>query len=346
MKIRGLFAMYPRMFLTCLLSALLLSSALVDAVTKVSAGSSAQQTVADTFAILLDKKATAEKPTGEVTTSRYVNWVTGDALADVAKSGDLGCAHASEKPGVVVLGLGGQREGGATAFSGKGVVRPYALLTEVVKAYVKGMERCGASAGWTVAVATTNQKNGDAILSASRGKEWGDFVRSVQIRDSNVAVIGGNDMEPAWGSVESAVAWRDAYEQTAHTPLLWVASADGCPRHNTNGACANGWSQAALASVLWSDGNGTVMPQIYTQNHTQALQWAQIAATAIELGITPRFAGALSQHRACDQVAPGSCNNLDLDGVQALAQLREAFDSIPATTKLHLPFASDIGWGE
>ena len=278
-----------------------------------------------------------------VVAGHYVTWVSGDVEADQAASHEMGCIQAAGPSGMIILAFGSQRPGGASAFSGKGVVRDFELLERVVEAFAAGMEDCHAKSGSYLVVSTSNNNTSDNS-AASQGRAWGSFVARLGRSVSGATVVGGNDMEPSWGSKAAAVAWRDSYLDAAGAPLVWLASADGCSKKAVGGMCTTGWSQLDLAHVMWDKNNTVVLPQIYSLNGTQARQWAMLAAAAKAEKLHPRFAGALSQAAACKDGASG-CAGFSISGDEAWAQLRWTLDANEVTKGLPLRFAADIGWG-
>jgi hypothetical protein len=283
------------------------------------------------------------------TTSRYLAFLSGDAVRDTARAFELGCGHTGEGPGLVVLALGRQRPGGAQAFGPRGVVRPYALLGDVVAAYAEALAECSGP-GWTVAVKTSNYKATDAAVHAGYGQDWARFATGLQARvaastGGAVTVLAGLDLEPGWSSVAVAQAWMDGYRDAGGGPLVLLPSADGCPPQQP-GVCLNGWSTAIIGDMVWGSGITTIiLPQVYSHTGTMARQWATIARDAAARGLEPSLAGVTSQARACAQIPDDRlCSQLNITWDVALAQLQSELASDPSTAHLVLRLATDIGW--
>jgi len=270
--------------------------------------------------------------------SRYVDWLTGDVDRDVRSSHDRGCRAAGRgESGPLVLAFGRQVEGaGVRGFAGPEVLRPYSLVAAVVAGYRDGLLACGASSVLLVA-ATSNYGLDDVSEAASSGAAWASLVASVGSRDG-VEVAGGVDLEPGWGSLAAGSAWVGAFRSSG-LPLYSNASADGCPLAGPGGACANGWDTFSLASLVWG-GDGAAIPQVYRRDGAQARQWAVLARQWAAYGGVPRFVAVMSQQRACRQVDDPNCPSLSQSPEQALAQLRAELDGL-----VPVPGATDVGWG-
>jgi hypothetical protein len=72
----------------------------------------------------------------------------------------------------------------------------------------------------------------------------------------------------------------------------------------------------------------------------QSRQWATIARNFKKKGGVPRFAGVMTQVRACQLVQNSSCKQLNMHGLVAKEQLTRELKGI--TT---IDVATDIGWG-
>lgn len=270
-------------------------------------------------------------------TSRYVHWMTTDTSADVAYADRLGCEAATRgETGPILLAFGRQVDAGGTrGFDGPRVLRPYTQLAAVATGFRDGLARCGGGA--LLVVTTSNYRLDDVTEAARFGTEWAELVRSIGSRDG-VTVAGGTDLEPGWGSLAGAKAWVQSFKASGLT-LYSNASADGCPRSGHGGPCANSWNTSALAELVWGDG-GVAIPQIYRHDGAQAEQWGVLARLWADAGGTPRFAGAMTQVRACDQVRNRNCPQLSLAPDGARAQLQQAVGALA-----EIPVGTDVGWG-
>lgn len=272
------------------------------------------------------------------TRSQYLHWMTDDVDADREQARRQACRAAERSTGgPVVLAVGRQLPGGVTGFATGGEVRNHAHLAAVVSAYVDGLQRCGDGDAWTVAVTTSNHRLEDVMLADEHGRNWALAVGSIPSTD-DVTVVAGVDMEPSWGSFAAALRWVSAYRAADGPPLLFNASADGCPQQGDAGPCNNGWNVDAMATTIWSRSSDSALPQIYRHDGAMAAQWGVIARAARRLGLEPRFAGAMSQRRACAQVGGDDC--LDLPPAKAWEQLRHALEGVAT-----VPGVTDVGWG-
>jgi hypothetical protein len=260
-----------------------------------------------------------------------------DVAAGRAHADQLGCESASAgQSGPVVLAFGRQVDGGTRGFRAGRIVRPYAQIREVVLGFLDGLQRCGADR-MVVAVTTSNYRLDDPELGLRLGREWGELVRSIPSR-GGLLVTGGSDLEPGWGAPEAARRWVEGYRSSG-LPLVANASADGCPQSGATGRCANGWTVELLAELVWGAG-GVAVPQIYRLDGAQARQWGVLARAWTATGGTARFAGAMTQVRACSQVSDRNCPQLSLDAASARMQLAGEV-GVLAT----VPVGTDIGWG-
>jgi len=273
----------------------------------------------------------------EPTRSQYLHWLSDDVAADTERARNAGCRVAERtEAGPVVLAVGRQLPGGVSGFATGGTVRTPEHLREVVGAYVEALDRCGRGT-WTVAVTTSNHRLDDVELAGAHGRSWAATVAAIaSTRD--VTVVAGIDMEPSWGTFAAAVRWVADYRAADGPPLLFNASADGCPLHGDTGPCNNGWSVDAMASTIWSRAGDRALPQIYRTDGAMASQWGVIARAATRLGLEPTFSAAMSQRRACAQTEQRNC--LDLPPKQAWVQLQQALDGVAV-----VPGVTDIGWG-
>lgn len=272
------------------------------------------------------------------TTSRYVNWMTNDLVRDLEVSYRLGCRGGERgESGVVVLAFGRQvTAGGTRGFWGPGVLRPYSQISEVVAAYRDGLVECGAGP-LVLAVTTSNYELHGVEEAAGFGAAWLAMVSSIADRGS-VRIEGGTDLEPGWGGLAAARAWVAAYKATGRV-LYSNASADGCPLAGSGGGCANGWDTASLAELVWG-GGGVAVPQIYRRDGAQAKQWRVLAEHWARTGGVPRFAGVMTQHRACKQVRNANCPQLSQPHDVAREQLGRLLGE-----GVELPVGTDVGWG-
>ena len=186
-------------------------------------------------------------------------------------------------------------------------------------------------------LATSNYRLANPAEAARFGGQWAEMIARVESPE-RVTVYGGTDLEPGWGSFPAATAWVGSYRASGQV-LVSNASADGCPRTGTIGRCANGWTVDGLAELVWG-GDGLALPQIYRHDGVQAEQWGVLARRWAATGGRPRFAGAMTQHRACEQVRNANCPQLSLTHDDARRQLASAVGDLTP-----IPVGTDVGWG-
>jgi hypothetical protein len=275
---------------------------------------------------------------GRTSESRYVHWMTGNTGADREYARDLGCRSGErEVAGPVVLAFGRQVDAGGTrGFDGPSVLRSYELIAAVSSAFAAGLAECSDRTHLLV-VATSNYHLDDPATAARFGTQWAAMLDLIEPAD-DVTVLGGTDLEPGWGAYPAAAAWVESF-RAAGKVLVSNASADGCPRAGLGGRCANGWTVDGLAGLVWG-GDGLALPQIYRHDGVQAEQWGVLARSWDAAGGAVRFAGAMTQVRACEQVRNRNCPQLSLDPEGARRQLSEAVGELAA-----VPVGTDVGWG-
>lgn len=288
------------------------------------------------FGLMRGQANAAGNETGS-TQSRYVAWMTGDLATDTTAARGTACRE-TEESGIVLISFGKQVEGGTRSFEDADTLFTYAHLRDVALAYAEGLRECRGGA-WTLTVATSNYKLEDPVRASEYGSAWQRMLVELTGRaPADVAIVGGIDLEPGWGSVTAAHAWVSAYT-AGPVPLVANASADGCPTRGVGGRCANGWTVEDLATMVWEDPTGTALPQIYRTDHAMAQQWGVLARTWLRRGGTPRFAGVMTQVRACEWVGIRRCAGLDLAPEAARTALQALLPE-----GIEVPTATDVGW--
>ncbi|GAB3458434.1 hypothetical protein GCM10027570_42090 [Streptomonospora sediminis] len=285
------------------------------------------------------------------TTSRYIT--ADNTPADMRRAEEAGCQAATTgQNGPRILFLGTQENGGklrhpGTTASSTTPRIPADAAIDIADAYATGFTRCNTSDTTAHLALGVNNKADGNIAGSRAGKAWARIVDAAARRAGthDLTVTGAIDAEPSWSTPKWARAWADAY--TAHTDrrLYAANSAGGCPTPGQNTtACNNGWTLADV-HYLATGAAPTIraLPQIYRTDGIQARQWAAVSAWgARNRDRTVRFAGALSQHTACDQ--RGGCTRTDNTPRQAWTQLRDALNDRKATRIDHLPHATDMRW--
>lgn len=210
--------------------------------------------------------------------------------------------------------------------------------------WAQGFTECRTDHATAHLALGVNNKDDGGITGTHAGQRWADLVTTVKDTSTTeaVTITAALDAEPSWSTPAWARDWLNAYTNATTTPLYAANSADSCPT-TTSGDCANGWS---LADVHHMAGGGNprihVIPQIYRTDGIQASQWANISRWGHTNANDPlRFAGAMSQHTACQQ---RSCNNTDNTPQQSWNQLKKALDAHTATRVTTLGPATDMRW--
>lgn len=255
---------------------------------------------------------------------------------------DAMCEKARRVPqGVVILSFGRQIEGGSSGFGTALSASDIATTTSIVAG---ALAEC-ATGPWEVAIGTSNSGGVTPFNGFDGGVTWAQIVDQARaISDIRVTISGAVDIEPSWGPVRQAKAWVSGFTSVSGRRLWNFGSADGCPQSVGSRRCNNGWT---IDDVLWVSTQASpslvVIPQIHTQNGSQARQWAVIAARSLELGTPLRVAGVGAQTTACLQVREG-CRTTGNDAWTAWSQLRQALDAIPSTAGMAIGPPRDIRW--
>jgi hypothetical protein len=183
--------------------------------------------------------------------------------------------------------------------------------------------------------------NSGAGVGAANGKTWAKVVKAVRSYlsahhlSAHVAVFGANDIE-SWGAPAAAIQWAKGYHSGNVGNFVNFGSLDGCP---PAGSCSAGWTTAdywavSNISVAW------VVPQIYTQNGSQATQWELLDRYSVQHhNRALDFLGPLDQHN----IRPGCCEGTNNTATQAWNQLWSALHSRQSTAQ-KLLFSAEIRW--
>lgn len=271
-------------------------------------------------------------------TSHYVRNITG-APSDTGTMDREGCADARSGSRVVVLDIGAQSISAPLTSRNPGVVLSggtrhlhYVSLVTAVKWYAIGFHRCRSSAPVTIAVTTNNDGQFRTYSATNKGADWASrVINPVRAyvsahRFTHVAVIAGNDIEAGFASTfTQAQHWEIAYLTHTSANLVYVGSADGCPGTAgiTGKTCARvrddrgvlkAWTQKQYYTLAHLGSRIRAIPQIYVPH--QATQWANIDATGAKAIM---FAGALTEHAACQTAGSGCSSFTPAQGWTALS---------------------------
>jgi hypothetical protein len=211
---------------------------------------------------------------------------TSTAYSHGESQGAADASHGSNS--LVVLDFGGQVNTSTVDNWDAGNISN-GTVEAVAEAFAHGYIAGGN--GSTILELAIGTNNSDDPGSSSTGSAWANVAATVQSYDqshgyaSQVVAMGGNDIEPDWGGLNSwapGEAWASGYSGAGSGTLyLDFGSADGCLTNSSNdAACNNGWHQYGLWDVSWGSSAAVPAPQIYSD--TLAWQWQKISLYGYE----------------------------------------------------------------
>jgi hypothetical protein len=257
----------------------------------------------------------------------------------------------------------GQPQYGATGYAKSG--EPGVSMTDIatlVEAYAFGYYTSlgsNTTAHMRIVIGTNNHGRN---VTFAHGAAWGqmvDIVGLVLVLDrlsGQVDVAGGFDAETGYSTAASARSWVAGYSSVATRFLYDVGDAGGCDfsgnqtgtatkcqLRRKNGTIFGDWTQDDVFYVSWWSRPSLPLPEIYTPNQKQAIQWAQISLYG---ALNPNYnqpvimSGALTQLGACpgDLGCPGNTDNPPAVG---WTQLYNALHT-DARTQQTLPWSTDL----
>ncbi|GHO87888.1 hypothetical protein [Dictyobacter formicarum] len=255
---------------------------------------------------------------------------------------NMGKADASHSPVInseVVLDFGGQLSNGSGTLMINGITISNAQIEAVAEEFAHGYWDCtGLNDTTSVLKLGIGTNNSYYDVSYGGGQTWVNVVAAAQAYDhskgydSQVVMMGANDMEPGFGSASSTISWSQGFASVSGYLYLNYGSADGCPQYSTgNGSCNNGWNQYDEWYVSWGSPPAIVAPEIYYSS--MARQWAMIS-----------LYGAQSQGSAVQMQGPLDEYDLDtstLTPAQAWSNLWTDLNNNSATAQ-NMPFSLEI----
>lgn len=199
---------------------------------------------------------------------------------------DQGRADASFSPPInseVVLDFGGQLSDGSGALMTNGVSISNSQLESVTESFAQGYWDCTTvNDNTSIMHLAIGTNNSFFDVSFSGGQTWANEVATIQSFitaqgwNSQIVMLGANDIEPGFGDAPSAIAWAQGFASITGLLYLNYGSADGCPQFTTgNGSCINGWNQFDVWYVSWGSPPAEPAPEIYFLS--QSRQWAMIS---------------------------------------------------------------------
>jgi hypothetical protein len=118
-------------------------------------------------------------------------------------------------------------------------------------------------------------------VTENHGEAWGTMINELnnwliyQGYHSQIAIVGGSDMETNFREPSEARAWVDGYSSTGSYPVYNYGNASGCPldypptepEHQSNilaQQCdVQGWTQEDVLNVSWGSLYAFPFPEIY-----------------------------------------------------------------------------------
>jgi hypothetical protein len=256
-------------------------------------------------------------PASRITRSFYM----GSASSDKAVL--LGCRQ-GDKNGRMTLFFGAPaavgNAYGATLWGAPNLTT--SQISNLAKDFIRGYAFCRQSSSYRLLIGL-GTSNGtidgrSAAWLRNHGKAWAAMVDQLAAWATRfypmTQVYAAWDAEPSWSTYGKAHEWMYGYDilYPSRRALYANFSADGCPTASaTNGACDNGWNQAAVWHLAWEHDPSLTIPQIYATNGVNARQWQLIDEWATHnRGDGILFYGVLTQAGACRQVGgcPGTNN--------------------------------------
>jgi hypothetical protein len=174
-----------------------------------------------------------------------------------------------------------------------------------------------------------------------------------------LSVAGANDIELLFNPREIAHAWVDAYKNVSPSIGFYnYGDAAMCP---PRAGCANGWTQADIFDVSWTDPPGSLshtgdgrsfpVPEIYANappsiDPVNARQWVNIA-TLYSPSSPMNIPAVLTQWQACIDRPMPPCDPLAKNTpVQAWQQTMDLLYGVAAdpNTVQNILYSSDITW--
>lgn len=249
---------------------------------------------------------------------------------------------------------------GASAYDAPDVTT--GKIREAIKAWANGFYRCLNPEGrsftsFRIASGVTNQYPSawGNTQARNHGEQWAKMIKNVneylqaQDRFGPIAARGAVDIELGYDGPVISRAWTNGYNDVSGRYAYYnFGDAAGCRTFDSGDAdsCGTatfpGWDSSDLHYISWGNPAGLPLPQIYTENGTQAEQWIMISQWGVN-NLEGRliFSGPLTQQRACDQV--GGCGGIDNSPNQAWNQVDNKMHAKP-DTKHETQNSVDVKW--
>ncbi|GLU48202.1 hypothetical protein [Nocardiopsis ansamitocini] len=303
-------------------------------------------------ALALTPLAPATAATAPAATTSHYLTLTG-AASDLDHARGAGCAQGtSGRSGLRVLFFGTQEAGGVLRHPGTTAATttsrvPTSRAIDAAHAWARGFTDCRTAGATALLALGVNNKSDGGVGGATAGRAWATTVNQAARRATTdaVTITGAVDAEPSWSAPAWARDWVRAFTTSATVDLYAANSADGCPFYGSSSTtCHNGWTTGDVHYVAGGAAPARmhVIPQIYRTDGVQARQWSHISAWGKRAGAPAlRFAGAMSQSKACAQ---RGCTGTDNTPAQAWTQLHTELNAHPETRVSALPHSTDMRW--
>lgn len=255
------------------------------------------------------------------TASYYVTHLSADGTTATSTNTSMysiGCSEGtydrenSAASRETVLDFGQQSSSGTSAeiFDTNGTYASSSKIQVMAEQFAYGYWTCtesDVSAQLYLDIGTSTH----GYTGSTQGTAWGNIVNAINSKlgtlgvSSQVLAQGANDMELAWASYSSTLAWGQAYSNTTHGLYLDYGDAEGCPsngvKYNDHG-CISGWTQYRVFEIAYGLPDAIVSPEIYCEPSSplNANQWAAIS-----------WYGANYQSSEISYIAPWDEGSLD-----------------------------------
>lgn len=260
-------------------------------------------------------------------------------------------ANLPSKKGFVILDFGapafdvnpinGQQEYGTYLLTYARDFIPRIQMYGAVTAFMDGYEYCASQIGNThldLAIGVNNANNPvmrDSTMRLGHAAEFGAIVRNLDNYSTNylgdlIRVSYAMDVEhdPAdYADPEPTIQWIRKALASSGKPFYNFGNADcsmnfpvGNEINVQPGMCGPAeaigslkWTQAHIATVSSLEGWGYPIPEIYTTDGANAMQWYRIGIYGSMKNTPLTFRGVLTQLTACKQVGCATGTNNDPD---------------------------------
>lgn len=240
--------------------------------------------------------------------------ISSNAYARGCSQGTFDTNH-SNANSEVVLDFGAQNASNTGTYLPKtNTPATYANVEHYAETFAYGYWVCTGNTNTTsVLQLSLGTNNSGSLVTSAGGSGWAGVVNDVvnwtstgtySYLASQVYIVGGGDIEPAWSSQSAAIAWTDGYDGVITAPFyINFGSCDGCPNTAKTGngysftpcsGCSS-WDQYGVWNVAYGEPDALPLPEIYVS--PQQTQWAAISDYGyIAHGSAVYFQGPLDEY--------------------------------------------------